>query len=233
MADWCYPNTGYQTMESITAMARRTGAVLLMIVAGGNAVATEQPGYEVLEERDGYEIRRYTPYIVAETVVEGDFKDAGNEAFRILAGYIFGDNKSDETMNMTAPVESRQASDGVKMNMTAPVTSQRASGEPDRYAYRFVMESRYTLETLPQPNDSRVTLREVGARTVAVNRYSGLWTQSNYAKHEQELLRALRRNGVEIVGDPLLARYNGPFTPWFLRRNEVMVEVDWPGSGEK
>lgn len=196
-------------------------------------MAIEQPGYEVLEKRDGYEVRRYAPYIVAETVVEGDFKDAGNEAFRILAGYIFGDNKSDEKMNMTAPVESRPTGEGVKMNMTAPVTSQRASSESDRFIYRFVMESKYTMESLPQPNDSRVLLREVAARTVAVNRYSGRWTQSNYEKHEQELLQALRRNGVEILGDPLLARYNGPFTPWFLRRNEVIVEVDWPGSDEK
>ena len=220
-------------MKSFTAVARRLGAVLILVVAGGTAVAIEQPGYEVLEEGDGYEIRRYAPYIVAETVVDGDFRDAGSEAFRILAGYIFGDNRADEKMNMTAPVESQPAGDGVKMNMTAPVTSQRASSESDRFVYRFVMESKYTMESLPQPNDSRVSLREVAAKTVAVNRYSGRWTQSNYEKHEQELLQALRRDGIEIAGDPLLARYNGPFTPWFLRRNEVIVEVVWPGSGEQ
>lgn len=212
--------------------ARTAGVLLLVFVSGGNAVAIEEPQYEVLEKRDGYEIRRYAAYIVAETVVQGGFKDAGNTGFRILAGYIFGDNSAGEKMNMTAPVESRPAGNGVKMNMTAPVTSQRADDGSDQYAYRFVMESKYTLDTLPAPNDPRVRLLKVDARTVAVNRYSGSWSQSNYDEHEEELLTALRNDGIETVGEPTLARYNGPFTPWFLRRNEVMIDIDWPGTDE-
>ena len=203
-------------------------AALFALSTGVSALAYEQPEFETLEERDGYEVRRYAPYIVAETVVEGDFEDAGSDAFSILAGYIFGDNQADRKMNMTAPVESRQATEGVKMNMTVPVTSQTVDGDSERYLYRFVMESDYTLETLPRPNDERVRLREIAARTVAVNRYSGFWSERNFQKHEDELLQALEEDGVEVVGDPLLARYNGPFTPWFLRRNEVIVEIAWP-----
>ncbi len=213
-------------------LARTAGALLLVFISGGNVVAIEEPEYEVLEKRDGYEIRRYSPYIVAETVVQGGFEDVGNKAFRILAGYIFGDNSADEKMNMTAPVESRPADSSVKMNMTAPVTSERANDGSDQFAYRFVMERKYTLDTLPEPNDPRVQLRKVEARTVAVNRYSGSWSQSNYDEHEEELLTALRNDGIETVGEPTLARYNGPFTPWFLRRNEVMIDINWPGTDE-
>ena len=212
--------------------AHAAGALLLVFISGGNAVAIEEPEYEVLEKRDGYEIRQYSPYIVAETVVQGGFKEAGNTAFRILAGYIFGDNSAKEKMSMTAPVESRPADDGVKMSMTAPVTSQRADDGSDQFAYRFVMERKYTLDTLPEPNDPRVQLREVEARTVAVNRYSGSWSQSNYDEHETELLTALRKDGIDAIGEPTLARYNGPFTPWFLRRNEVMIDINWPGTDE-
>lgn len=217
-------------MRSNRTVTGVASVMLLVLISGGNAVAIEEPEYKVVESRDVYEIRRYAPYIVAETVVDGSFEDSGNKAFRILAGYIFGDNSASEKMNMTAPVESRPADDGIKMNMTAPVTSRRADDGSDQYAYRFVMERKYTLDTLPAPNDPRVELREVESRTVAVIRYSGTWSQSNYDKHEEELLAALKKDGIETIGDPVLARYNGPFTPWFLRRNEVMIEVAWPGA---
>ena len=217
-------------MKLISGFASWMSVLLVALTLGGDALAYEQPKFDVLEKRGGYEVRRYAPYIVAETVVEGSFKDSGNEAFRILAGYIFGDNRADEKMNMTAPVESRPASDGVKMNMTVPVTSQPSSDGPGRYVYRFVMDQKYTLDTLPQPNDARVRLRKVGGRTVAVKRFSGFWTQANYDDNEEELLQALAHDNMTIAGEPMLARYNGPFTPWFLRRNEVMVDVEWPQS---
>lgn len=191
-------------------------------------MAIETPDYVVLHESERYEIRRYQPYNVAETVVDGDFRSTGSRAFRILAGYIFGDNRQSEKMSMTAPVESRPADEGERMNMTAPVTSSRAGGEDDAYVYRFVMERRYGFDELPEPTDPRVELRKVPARTMAVHRYAGFWTESNYEKHERQLLDALDADGVDIVGEPLLARYNGPFTPFFLRRNEIMVEVAWP-----
>lgn len=184
----------------------------------------EEPAYAVLGDTDLYELRSYRSYLVAEVTVGGDFGDAGNTAFRILANYIFGDNSAAESMQMTAPVESRPADDGVEMAMTVPVISSTADTEG--YVYGFVMERKYSLETLPRPNDERITIREVPARTMAVHRFSGFWSERNYRKHETLLLSALTTDNVRTRGAPMFARYNAPFTPWFLRRNEVMIEVE-------
>jgi hypothetical protein len=200
-------------------------SIAALTLTGGNAMAIEEPEYEVLASTDDYEVRRYDAYIIAETDVEGTYKTAGNKAFRILAGYIFGDNQASEKMAMTAPVGSRPADDGVKMKMTAPVTSTPGNEDTGLYTYSFVMEKKYSLETLPLPNDPRVRLRVVPERTVAVHRYSGTWSEDNYLKHERLLLDALADDGVSTRGAPISARYNAPFTPWFMRRNEVMIEV--------
>ncbi len=170
-------------------------------------MALEEPEFDVVQTNDDYEIRRYLPYVVAEVDVAG--RSADNRAFRMLAGYIFGDNDDREKMQMTAPVESRENS------ATSDVT------------YAFVMESKYTLATLPAPNDERIRLLERPARTVAVRKFSGRWSESNVKKHEIRLLRDLERNGIEPLGDVELARYNSPFTPWFMRRNEIIVPIDW------
>src|SRR6056297_510260 len=190
---------------------RPATAIIIAVAASsltGTAMAYEEPEYRVLAEREEYEIRAYEPYLVAETVVEGDYGESGSKGFRILAGYIFGDNKV-----------------SVKMAMTVPVISERVA-EAERYRYQFVMERKYTRETLPVPDDERVTIREIPARTMAVHRYSGRWTAANFEKHTAILLRALERDGIEIVGTPGSAAYNAPFMPPFLRRNEVLVEIE-------
>lgn len=194
------------------------------LLAAGVVVAYEEPEYRVVSEHEEYEIRTYEPYLVAETIVSGDFGGSGNQAFRILAGYIFGDNRSAEKMAMTAPVTRQPADDSVKMNMTVPVISERAA-EAGSYSYQFVMERKYTRDTLPVPNDDRVRIREVPARVLAVRRYSGRWTAGNFERHTETLLEALQRDGIQVVGLPMSAAYNSPFTPPFLRRNEVLVEV--------
>ena len=188
-------------------------------------MATEEPAYEVLLETRHYEVRRYEPYIVAEVDVEGDMSSAGNTAFRILANYIFGDNEPGVKMAMTAPVESRAKSRGEKMAMTRPVLSDAPETGESVYTYAFVMEAKYTLNTLPAPRDSRIRIYEKPARTVAVRRYSGRWTEANYRKHEATLLQALATDRLATIGTPILARYNAPFTPWFMRRNEVQIEL--------
>lgn len=189
-------------------MTKRTRLILLLLtVIGGPAMAIEEPSYEVLLETKHYEVRRYQPYIVAEVDVDADFKQSGNSAFRVLAGYIFGDNTSQEKMNMTAPVESE------------------ATGGP--YTYSFVMERKYTMESLPKPTNPDVRLVERPGRVMAVHRYSGGWSEERYAEHEKILLDALTTDRIDTIGPPVFARYNAPFTPWFLRRNEVMVEIDW------
>ena len=167
-------------------------------------MALEEPTFEVIAEFDDIEIRRYDPYIVAEV----DVPD-GNSGFRALAGYIFGDNEQGEKMQMTAPVESR------------------VSDVPDRYTYSFVMERKYTLDTLPRPENDEIRLLERPERVVAVRRFSGRWTDRNFRRHLDKLLQALEKEGIEPVGEPEQARYNSPFTPSFLRRNEVIIPVEW------
>jgi hypothetical protein len=202
------------------------GAMLLL--AGANAVAIEEPKYEVVKTYPDFELRRYAPYLVAETEVTGDFDEVGNSAFRILAAYIFGENRAQEKMEMTAPVNQRPAAgDGEKMAMTAPVTQRpKAGADADTYVLSFVMPSRYTLDTIPEPLSPEVNLREEPAKLVAVRGYSGRWNEANYREHESQLLAAVERGGLTPVGAPVYARYNSPFSLWFLRRNEVMVEVE-------
>jgi len=171
------------------------------LVAGDKAMALEEPEYEVLLQSRGIEFRRYDPYLVAEVTVTGDSAD--RQAFRILAGYIFGKNHANEKMSMTAPVETRDMD------------------------YAFVMESRYAMDSLPKPDDERIRLREKPPRIVAVHEFSGGWSRRNIARNEQRLMDGLSALGVDVLGDVELARYNSPFTPWFLRRNEVIVPVDW------
>ena len=190
-------------------------------------MAIEEPDYEVLLTTKHYEVRRYQPYIVAEVDVEGDMGSAGNKAFRILAGYIFGKNEPGEKMAMTAPVESQEKAAGEKMAMTAPVLSDTPDPGRSEYTYAFVMEAKYTLDTLPAPLDPRIRISEKPARVVAVRRYSGRWSEGNYNKHETALLEALETDRVQTMGEPILARYNGPFIPWFMRRNEIQIEVAW------
>jgi hypothetical protein len=190
---------------------------------GSPAMAIEEPAYDVLLETKHYEVRRYASYIVAEVDVDDDFKRAGNSAFRVLAGYIFGDNEPQQKMQMTAPVESRE---GVRMNMTAPVTSQSRDGD-GVFTYSFVMERKYTMDTLPKPTNRDIRLVERPERIMAVHRYSGTWSEKRYEEHEKILLDALATDRVKTRAAPVFARYNAPFTPWFLRRNEIMVEIEW------
>jgi hypothetical protein len=188
-------------------------------------MALEEPDYTVIETFDEFELRHYPPYLVAEVDVEGGFDEGGNSAFRILAGYIFGDNRAAEKMKMTAPVESRSQDEGEKMKMTAPVT---AVSSDEMTTFAFVMERKYTMDTLPVPNDRRIRIREMPERVMAVRRYSGRWTEANYENQLQLLETATSAAGFEIVRDPVLARYNSPFSLPMLRRNEVMLEVTRP-----
>lgn len=204
-------------------------ATLLLIIATGTAMAYEEPEFELLETVDDYEIRRYAAYIVAEVDVQGEtMADAGNDAFRLLAGYIFGANEPGAKMKMTAPVESRSTRDGQRMKMTAPVESRRATDGESAYTYAFVMERQYTLDSLPKPLEPSIRLVERSPRVMAVRRYSGGWSDKNYRKNEALLIEALQGASITTIGAPELARYNSPFTPWFMRRNEVMIAIDWP-----
>jgi hypothetical protein len=187
--------------------------------------AIEEPAFETVRQSGDFEIRRYGPMIVAETLVEGDLWSASNEGFRVIAAYIFGDNVApsgagSEKIAMTAPVTTEPGAE--KIAMTAPVTTEPAG---ERLRMQFVMPSRYTLATLPRPTDGRVTLREVPATKMAVLRFSWLATEHRVREKTAELLGWVRSEGLEPEGIPRLARYDPPWTLPFLRRNEVMVPV--------
>jgi hypothetical protein len=195
----------------------------LALLASFNAMAIEEPSYRIVEQDGAFELREYAPYLVAETSVEADFERAGNVAFQRLFRYISGANTAQQKIAMTAPVtQSTAARPGEKIAMTAPVT-QVAKG--DGHLVAFVVPAKYTLETVPQPVDPTVQIRAVPARLVATWRYSGRWTAANYQKHLDELKQAIEARGLEPVGEPILARYNPPFMPSFLRRNEVQIPV--------
>ena len=182
--------------------------------------AIEEPDYEVVKKFANVELRQYAPYVVAEVVLDATADDAGNRAFPILAGYIFGKNKGEKTFAMTAPVT--QTAAPMRMDMTAPVTQAAVAGG---MRVQFVLPKGVTLATAPEPVDARVQLRLVPAATWAVIRYSGSWSQSNYQEHLDALRAALQTASVATQGEPVLARYNAPITPWFLRRNEIWLAV--------
>jgi effector-binding domain-containing protein len=199
-------------------------SVLFIVLGVVNAMAIEEAEYKVLKSSNKIELRDYAPHIVAETFVEGNLEDAGSKAFKKLFKYISGDNRSRAKVEMTAPVSQEPA--GEKISMTAPVGQQLVKG---KWAVSFMMPASYTLATLPEPIDPAVTLRMVPARKMAVIRYSGLWSEKNYLENKQELELWIKETGLTIVGDPVWARYNPPFTPWFMRRNEIMIPVK-PGE---
>lgn len=196
----------------------------------------EEPKYTTLSEASGYEIREYASYIVAETTVggAGSRDEAARKGFPIIAGYIFGDNTKKDKIAMTIPVNTEESTsekiamtvpvNAEKIAMTVPVNTEEEAGS-GAYKISFVMPSKYTIKTLPEPNDKRVELREVPAHKVAVRRFSWSTSESAFKKHEAELLEALRRDGVETVGAVNVARYNTPWTIPFMLRSEVQIEV--------
>jgi hypothetical protein len=196
---------------------------LVLALQGGAAMAIETPKHDVLKSYPDFEVRQYATYLVAETEVEGEAGEVGSEAFSRLAGYIFGNNREREKLAMTAPVTQTPAS-GARLAMTAPVT-QAAAG-PRRWRVQFMMPSGSTLETLPVPNDPRVQLRALSPSRFAAIRFSGTWSQANYQEHLEALRAAMQREGLEARGEPVWARYDPPFKPWFLRTNEILIPVD-------
>jgi hypothetical protein len=182
--------------------------------------ATEEPDYQVVRQLADVEVRQYTSYTVAEVVVAGPAGEAGSQAFPILAGYIFGKNKGDRKLAMTAPVT--QAAVPVKLEMTAPVTQTAAAGG---FVVQFVLPKGVTVASAPEPLDTRVQLREVLPSQVAVIRYSGFWSDSNYSEHLATLQAALRAADLVWTGEPVYSRYDAPFTPWFMRRNEIWLHL--------
>jgi hypothetical protein len=183
--------------------------------------AIEEPEYQVVRQLPDVELRQYAAYTVAEVLVPGPAGDAGGQAFPILAGYIFGKNKGDRKLAMTAPVT--QTAVPVKLEMTAPVS--QAAAASGGFVVQFVLPRGVTVASAPVPTDARVQLREVLPSRVAVIRYSGLWSASNDGEHLAKLQAALRAADLAWTGEPVVSRYDPPFKPWFMRRNEIWLHL--------
>jgi hypothetical protein len=198
-------------------------AVASVSTAATPAMAIEEPDYRVVRTIDEVEIRDYAPFTVAEVEIDGPASEAGGKAFPILAGYIFGKNKGERRLPMTAPVTQTEAPG--RMAMTAPVTQTPTSGGQ---VVQFVLPKGVTVASAPEPLDARVQVRAMPERRFAVLRYSGLWSVANDEAHRRRLEDVLSAAGLVVIGEPTYARYNAPFTPWFLRRNEVWIPIAVP-----
>lgn len=185
----------------------------------------EQTEYTVIKKMNGYEIREYPAHIVAQTTVQGSYGESMGSGFSIVAGYIFGGNTKKESIAMTTPVvaekgEVKQVSENIAM--TAPVV---ATNEGDSQTISFGMPRSYTLDTLPTPNDSRVKIVALPAKKYAVMQFSWYRSDARIKKMQEKLLSMLARDGVAAEGSIAYAGYNAPWTPPWMTRNEVLVEL--------
>jgi len=181
---------------------------LFIILLEGFVMAIEEPKYTVIKDYGVFELRDYAPYIVAQTKVTGKPEDMGSKAFKTLAGYIFGNNE-----------------EKTKMSMTVPVIQEDVASKPDTALFSFVMPEKFSMQTLPKPINESIVIKKIASKKIAALRYSGSWSLEKYKENEKKLLKAVEQNGFKIIGKPVFARYNSPFSLWFLRRNEVLVEV--------
>ena len=205
-------------------------AIFGISLSMADAMAIEEAEYRVLEREGQFEIREYAEHIVAETIAGKNFEEAGSVAFKRLFRYISGDNESRRKIAMAAPVSQRTA--GEKIAMTAPV-SQRPSDSD--WAVSFMMPSSYTIDTLPVPSNPEIKIRTVRAHIAGAVQYSGFWSEKNYLENKSRLEAWIEKKKFIKDGNAVWARYNAPFTPWFLRRNEILIPLAMQGQvkGEK
>jgi len=194
---------------------------LFLFLTSFTVMAIEEPEFISIEKKDAFEIREYQSKLIAQVLVTGTFDNASNKGFRLLADFIFGNNKTNEgskKIDMTAPVITHNASE--KIEMTAPVISE----ETERGWYiSFNMPKQYTKETLPVPNNPEVKIIDVPKEKFAVITFSGLVREKKYAEMLNLLNEEMKKRNIEPKGPPILARYNPPWTLPFLRRNELML----------
>jgi SOUL heme-binding protein len=193
---------------------------VLLMAASTSSHAAEEPDYSVVRKLGNIELRSYAPYTVAEVLIQGAPTEVGTQAFPILAGYIFGKNKDARQFPMTSPVI--QSAQSRKLAMTAPVIQTPGSGG---IWVQFVLPKGVNAANAPKPLDARVSVRDVPAFEVAVIRYSGFWSDANYSDHLAQLQAALTQAAVVWTGEPMYSRYNAPYTPWFMRRNEIWLQI--------
>lgn len=206
----------------------RPAAILwttILLMYSNATMAIEEPKFTLLEKEQSFEIRQYEPKLIAEVLVDGDMSEASSKGFKLIADFIFGNNTTQsgksEKINMTAPVAVKPST--AKISMTAPVGLQQSN---TGWRVYFVMPSQYTLQTLPKPNNPQVSIKLVPAQKFAVVRFSGLVDEEKMNMKLAELNQWIKRKNFKTLSNPELARYNPPWTLPFLRRNELLVEVE-------
>ena len=194
--------------------------LIVGVLAGPVMSDVEKPDYKVIQSEQNIEIRQYEPMIIAEVEVDGKREDAIGDGFRLLADYIFGNNTVQQVISMTAPVQQKE---NQKIAMTAPV-QQQSMGKSWRMS--FVMPSKYSMDSLPVPNNNRVRLKEILTKKFVVIEFSGTNSNENVTEHENQLMNYIEANQIKINDSPKYAFYNPPWSLPFLRRNEVMIEIN-------
>ena len=199
------------------------GAAVAAAIAQKEADKVELPKYDVVESHGSIEIRQYEPTVVAEVEIAGTQKEALETGFRILAGYIFGKNQSNQTYSaQKTPLTTSVSLKSEKIAMTAPVT---AEAHGSIWKIRFTMPSQYSIDTLPVPKDDRIQLLEIPGELVASLSFTGFANQHDMEKRADELETFLIKNNKKSLGEPVHAYYNPPWTLPFLRRNEVLIKL--------
>lgn len=189
--------------------------------AGRSDASTREIAYQVKESDHSFEVREYPARIVAEVEVSGTREKALGEAFQILAGYLFGKSRPKDPVALSRSVSDRNAK--VKLSMTVPVTTQSVGGNGQTIRMRFFMPPEYTMDKLPIPDDKRVKVFELPAQKIAVLKFSGSARKDNFDRHLITLRKILESRGLSPTGEPYEAYYNPPFTPVFLKRNEICI----------
>ncbi|MGQ5264008.1 SOUL family heme-binding protein [Micromonospora sp. ZYX-F-536] len=183
---------------------------------------TERQPYRVVSRHPGFELRRYPAHLVAEVQVQASFTRAPLEAFRPLAAYVGGANRVRHPIG--AGPATPDATGTTKIPMTAPVVQEEGE-RPGAYLVQFVMPAGSTAATLPEPVDARVRIREIPAQLAAAMRFSGRWTEKAFGQRATALGRSVTAAGLQPTGAIRYARFDPPWKPWFLRRNEVVLPV--------
>jgi len=189
------------------------------LVTEGNV---EEAAYSVITKTGTYELRSYDPHLRAEVVMDGPYRKSLYGGFRVLEDYIFGNNTASTGISMTAPVVSEESE---TIAMTAPVLHQEQE-EKERHLISFIMPAEYTLETLPKPNNASVTVREIAAQKMAALRFGGYAMKGRAERRIERLLKALAADGITVAGEAQVAQFNPPWTPPWMRRNEILIPIE-------
>ena len=196
--------------------------LIILTLAGTMMSQVKEPKYNVISFQKNIEIREYVPILVAQVAVTDERKSAISSGFKILADYIFGNNKSVMMINRTAPSAQQE---GKRISMTAPVIQQE-SKDSKNWNIAFVMPEEYSIKTLPQPKNKQIEIISIPRKRYVVIRFSGLPTEYALGKHKKNLIDFIAKERINARGTPILAFYNPPWTLPFLRRNEIMFEIE-------